>query len=466
MLVGCAILVGCGGGGAAGMPPTTDGAVGGSDGTSSTATRITFTLTSAPNAVEAFTFAAAYQDGNGAWQPALVRSGDAYTFDVSSATWGFAYTCQVSVRVNNVLTDLRDVVEYHFATAERTSLTDDILDRCTDRIARVELSGIISPFPPPNQTTYRVAYSDTADFIDRPTGKYTLLVAPGTHDLLVLHGSERGTPGDFLVDAAVVQRNVAINAATPTMNANGGNATPTSNKLSISVSVPGKTLISAETTTTLLTANGTAVALAHVTDKTKLATTALQGTQVAAGDVYDQRVTVEFVKGQAVTSTTALATPGNVPITTAPTPLGAATTTSAATMPYPMYKTTWPAYAGAIGYTWTLVQPPPTPPPPPTTPPPPMAGCGSNIPCTITWTARVSPGAVGAMPSYTMPDLSQLPGWSTAFQFVPGTVAGAKANPTGEVTAMTSSAGAQDFPPGPPAAGTKRVFAHSVTATP
>jgi hypothetical protein len=65
------------------------------------------------------------------------------------------------------------------------------------------------------------------------------------------------------------------------------------------------------------------------------------------------------------------------------------------------------------------------------------------------------------MPSYTMPDLSHLPGWSQALQFVAGTMA------TGGVTAMTSSAGAMDFPPSPPAAGTKRVFAHSTfTVTP
>jgi len=60
-----------------------------------------------------------------------------------------------------------------------------------------------------------------------------------------------------------------------------------------------------------------------------------------------------------------------------------------------------------------------------------------------------------------MPDLSHLPGWSKALQLVAGTMA------TGEVTAMTSSAGAPDFPPKSPVAGTKRVFAHSTfTVTP
>jgi hypothetical protein len=204
----------------------------------------------------------------------------------------------------------------------------------------------------------------------------------------------------------------------------------------------------AETTTNLFTASGTAVALAHVTNKAQLRSTALQGTQAAATDIYDQRVTVEFVAGQAVTQTTATATPANRSITTAPTPLATATVTSAATMPYPIYKSTWPSYPGAIGYTWTLAQGPAA------------AGCAGAASCT-TWTAWLSPGVVGAMPSYTMPDLSHLQGWSTALQFVGG------AKLTGEVTAMTSSAGAPDFPPRPPAAGVTRVFAHSeITLTP
>jgi hypothetical protein len=440
VLVGCAIVVGCGGG--AGMPPAGDG--GGTDGTGTNpnATTIMFTLNNAPSNAGAFAFVAAYQDGDGAWKPAPARSGDTYAFDVSAATWGFAYTCQVNVNLNGAVTALRNVVEYHFAVAERTALTEDILTRCTDRIAYVELSGTISP-PPPNQTTYRVAYNDSVVFINRATGAYTMLVAPGTHDLMVFRGSELGTPGDFLIDRAVVQRNVAVTAAT-TRNVDASNATQTR---ALTISISGSPM-SSETSTSLFTGNGTAVPLAQLTKGT-LMSTALATAQVAAGDVYDQRVTAEFVKNQPVTVTTATTTPANVSITAAPTPLGATPTTSAATTPYSMFRSTWPAYAGAIGYTWTLAQTPPA------------AACMGPPNCTITWTAWVSPGAIGATPSYTMPDLSQLPGWSNGLRLVAGTMA------TGDVTAMTSSAGAMDFPPRPPAAGTKRMFAHSTfTVTP
>jgi hypothetical protein len=444
IVVGCAIAVGCGGGSNSGgddsLPPTGDAA--GRDAADPNAKSIKVTLNNAPSDGPAFTFVAAYQDGDGAWQPALARTGDAYTFAVNSPTWGFAYTCEVNVRVGTAVTDLRDIVEFHFATAERTALTQDILTRCTDRISYVELSGTISNRS--NTGTYRVAFNGNSVFIDKTAGTYDMLVQPGTHDLLVLHGTDRNTPGDFLVDGAVVQRNVAITAAT--VHNAAGNTTSSTPSLAVSVSGAGAST-SNETTTNLFTANGTVVSLAQLS-KTPLASTGLPNSQAAAGDLYDQHVTVEIVKNQAVTATSASATAAALTVP-APAALGATTTTSAATMPYPIFTSTWPGYASAIGYTWSLAQTPPA------------AGCGTSPVCTITWTASVSPGAAKATPSYTMPDLSQLPGWSTALQFVAGTMA------TGDVTAMTSSAGAMDFPPGPPAAGTKRVFAHSTfTATP
>ena len=53
-----------------------------------------------------------------------------------------------------------------------------------------------------------------------------------------------------------------------------------------------------------------------------------------------------------------------------------------------------------------------------------------------------------------MPDLSALAGWNDAFELGTAPI-------VGSVTAMTSSAGASDFPTGIPAAGTDRVFVRS-----
>ena len=134
-----------------------------------------FTLNNVPGDTAAFAFITAYQDGDGAWKPAP-RSGDTYMFNVSSATWGFAYACQANATVAGVVTALRDVVEYRFAVAERTSLTEDILARCTDRLSYVELSGNITKRAMAG--TYRVAYNGNAVFIDRTTGNYVVSAGP------------------------------------------------------------------------------------------------------------------------------------------------------------------------------------------------------------------------------------------------------------------------------------------------
>jgi len=434
LLAGCAITAAFGAGcGGSGSPD----AMGGDDGPGPGGTKITVKLNNVPDNPGAYTFVAGYQDGSGAWKLAPAPSQDTFSFAVSSPTWGFAYTCQVNARVQGIPTNLRDIVEYQFAVAERTELTDDILARCTDRLTYVSLTGNVANRAATG--TYRVAYNGGVVFIDRTTGNYEMLVLPGTHDLIVVHGSDRGTASDFLVDGAIVQRDVAVTATT-TLNFSGNTTTATQ---PLTVTVPG-TPISSDTTTNLFTGNGTSIALARLSKPT-LESMALSAGQAAASDLYEQRLGVETVAGQAVTVANITATPAAIAFPSpAPPPAGATTTTSAATMPYPMFKSTWATYASAVGYVWTLAQTPPG------------ASCMGFTNCTITWTAALSPGAIGASPSYTMPDLSHLPGWSKAFRFVGGTTA------TGEVTAITSSAGATDFPIGQPAAGTDRVFAHSL----
>ncbi len=51
-----------------------------------------------------------------------------------------------------------------------------------------------------------------------------------------------------------------------------------------------------------------------------------------------------------------------------------------------------------------------------------------------------------------MPALADLPAWKSAFELADN------AQVVGSVTAMTSSAGTGDFPPGTPAGGTRRAF--------
>ena len=75
--------------------------------------------------------------------------------------------------------------------------------------------------------------------------------------------------------------------------------------------------------------------------------------------------------------------------------------------------------------------------------------------CTIAWTSYVSPAVTGATPGFRMPNLADVMGWKAAFELADG------AQIFGGVTAVTSTAGPSDFPPGTPADGTKRAYVRS-----
>src|SRR5258708_27155727 len=110
-------------------------------------TTITVTLTNRPNNAALFSFVVAYQDGGGSWQVAGAPAGDVYTFQVTSAAYGVAWTC-VSAGAGNVGLSERDVNLYYFAVAERTSLQANVPARCTDRAPQsVGLSGTITNPP-------------------------------------------------------------------------------------------------------------------------------------------------------------------------------------------------------------------------------------------------------------------------------------------------------------------------------
>jgi hypothetical protein len=124
---------------------------------------------------------------------------------------------------------------------------------------------------------------------------------------------------------------------------------------------------------------------------------------------------------------------------TAPAPLGGATSSVASPTPYPIVMTTWNAYPNATGYVWDARQ-----------------GLGSTAAPPTEWTAIVGPGYVGGSPKFQMPDLSMLTGWSAMFQLQTGQMV------NGTALAVTSSAGAADFPTvDPAAAGTSRVVVTS-----
>lgn len=430
-----ALILGCG---SSGMG-TPDG--GGGDDTAgdgggsnmpNTPRTVKLTLNNRPMNAGNFTFLVAYQDGSAPWQLAPAPTGDTYSFEIHAPSYGVAYTC-IGMQTGTTNSQLRTVVAAHFAVGERTELSLDVPARCSDRgnTNTLTLSGTVTNRPW-GGFSY-VAWGSRTAAVGSQTGNFQLQAEPGTHDLFVIHAVSVGN-GDFYTDEVWVARDVTLDSS-GTRQINFNEARPTQ-QLAVDVSTVVDPNARVNATTTLYTANGTAALL--VRETTNHETQSLSANQAKTTDIYDQSITVSTL-GRGATITHATSTPGDQ-VWAAPPAMGQAQTTVAAKTPYAMLQTLWPAYAGAQGYIWNGTQQLAS------------AQCGGNLPCTISWSAILSPGVTGMMPGYQMPDLSMLTGWKSAFALVPGQQA------FGSVTAYTSSAGASDFPPGIPANGTNRTF--------
>jgi hypothetical protein len=236
--------------------------------------------------------------------------------------------------------------------------------------------------------------------------------------------------GEFYTDKAVVVRDLQVMGSTT--RAIDFSTSATAPSYAVTANVANARIVA---TTLLYTANGTQATT--VRESTGWESDALAAAQRRTSDIYDQSIAVSLV-GEGVTLTNATSTPA-AQTYVAPPALGMVMSSVPTKQPYVMIESTWKAYANAVGYMWTASQ---------------QASCG-NLPCTRTWSAYLSPGVSGDTPGYRMPDLAALAGWKADFQFVSGTPV------AGSVTAVTSTAGATDFPTGIPANGTKRAFVRS-----
>lgn len=439
----CALfLVACGGSGMSspdgnggGDDTTGDGGGSGSGGGgSNTPHTVKLTLTNRPTNAAMFSFVVAYQDGSAPWTLAPAPSGDTYTFDIHAPSYGVAYTC-IGTQLGTTTTQLRTVTSAYFAVGERTELTLDVPARCSDRGAAnaITLSGTVTNRPFNGFLT--VTWGNRSTTVGSQSGGFHLQAQPGTHDLVVAHSVPLGN-GDFYVDQAWLTRDVALSTST-TRQINFNDAQDTQQFFVDTSGVNQNARV--VTSTTLYTANGTQGLLVREASNTD--SIGLADTQNRTSDVYDQSIAVS-VLGRGATITHATNAPTDQ-AWEAPPPLAAPQTTVAAQMPYTILRTMWPAYANATGYVWNAAQQLSS------------QQCGANTPCTIVWSAMLSPGVTGNMPGYQMPDLKGLMGWKPALELVAGTQV------VGSVTAVTSTAGAGDFPPGIPANGTDRTFVRS-----
>jgi len=430
-----AVAFGCGN---SGSGTDTDGGAGDGDGGGSDvdapsgARTVKLTLTNRPNNAAPFSFLVMVQDGAAPWQVAPAPTGDTYSFTINAPSYGVAYAC-ISGTAG---TQQRSVTSAHFAVGERTELTLDVPARCSDRqMGGVTLSGNVSNRPIGGVIV--VQYAGRSTFAGGQSGNFTLQVPPGTHDLVVAHAVPQGN-GDFYVDEVVVQRNLAISANMQKSINFFDSVSAESFDVNVDAAPDMARVVAS---TTLYTDNGTNASLVREAKGSfgTLASVALGEDDRLDSDVYDQSIAVSNVGGGA-TITHATNKPESQTYEP-PAPLGTAMTTIPTKQPYITLQTTWPSYSNAIGYTWTASQ---------------QAPCsGSNNLCSTVWTSFLSPGVVGTMPAYRMPDFAMVPGWKDAYAFA------SSDGIVGSVTAITSTAGAGDFPTGVPANGTDRTFVRS-----
>ena len=408
-----------------GNPGGGDGNGGGDDSPGGNPTTVTVTLTNRPNTASTYTFIAAYQDGAAAWQLAPAPTGDTYSFTVNAPVWGFAWTCIVPN------TTIARVELAYFSVSEKKSLTEDIPTACTDRVSNVGLAGTVSNLNN-GGNGFKASFGLAGHTVAPTTGNFGVETPAATHDLFITH--QGGAAGTGPVDATTRQ------SATAPMT---GVAVDWNNSAA-TVQTP-VTVTGAAVSTTLFTANGTSLNLGTSGGGTgggTVVVTGLDASQQMTGDLYAMAAT--FRASGSTETVEIWADSAGAQTFTDPPSLGGASSSVPTTTPYPEILTTWNAYGNAVGYLWDAHQ-----------------GGASIIP-TLEWTAIAGPGYVGSSPRLQMPDLSMLTGWSTSFQMQTGMQV------TGSASALTSTAGASDFPTvNPAAASTQRVLvASGWTVTP
>lgn len=397
-----------------------DGGHGDTDGGSNNqgATTVKLTMSHRPQDGAQHSFIVAYRDGAGPWTLSDAPQGDDYAFQIYAPVYSIMWSC---IGASSQTSTIRQVSILSFAVADRTSLAVDVPPRCREPQGLVTLHGQVASGNVLD--SYVVRWGDRQAAVTN--GQYTMQVPPGTHDLVLLEASAIAI-GDPQPAAAFVKRAVAVTAATQ-VDLDAGDVEDLQ-----TFDVSGLDGDSKAVTT--LYANGTVAPLAPQ------AIASLAADQMAAGDVYDLQLSV--TSGSAVASRTfATDRPDDLAWTDVPA-LGTVTTAVAAAQPYPQLASSWAMYPEASGYTWAATQ---------------TATNGQGS-AQVVWTAQLSASVLGTMPSFEMPDFSQLGGWNPALQLVAGKAV------TGGVEAQVSSV-TGDFPPAlPPALGTRRTMASTAFA--
>lgn len=399
--------------------PDASGDGGGNGDASIDPTTITVKLTERTHSLDRF--AAAYQDGTGAWAVAAPPVADTFSFVITSSNWSFTWACEgVS---GGVTLAFAYVVSY--AVTEKTAVT--IPEQCPRAFTAIELSGTVSGTVAGGK--YSMGWGERFGVSVVPASgtsfDYELLRAAGSHDL---YAGKVEIAGDMTTTTAVaIVRGVSASVDRSNINLDMTNAIATPPELP--VTIQGVASEQTYASTTLFDASGTQLDIARTRFRPPHATRGIAAAQMGPGSVYEQLVEAQWCPPSAFAGEYCdrrvveqwRSTIGAQTVTLPP-PLGTVTTT-------PMgraVRATWMPYPNAVGYTW-------------------VANKGYYP--EVAWHGTVGAAYAGTAPSFEIPDLSTLPGWD---HFVPEPHGDSVI--VGVVRAHVSSLGSSDFPFAYPAA--------------
>jgi hypothetical protein len=378
-------------------------------------------------------FIAMFQDGSGAWHVAPAPTNGMYTLTINSATWGFGFACAISAAVAGGTATEADVILVNYTVAERTSFTEGVPLACRNPgTAPITVTGSITHLPAVSTGTYEVWFGGTksAVTVAGTTGTFTLTnIPPVKRDLFVVHRpavvGAGGSVADFVARVTGVDETGSGSAVTVNWT-----AAPGSGGSAATQTATGSGTTSVDTV--LYTRGGTDPTLSSsATTSAYLATS-----QVASSDVYEQLANYNLGGTIFAEEWVNAVVP---PALTEPATLNGIIPSESATTPYPILTTNWDSYGQAVSYIWFAQET--------------LAGSVPGTGSVVSWGATLSPGYVGATPSYVMPDLSAISGWMPSMQFTGGN----SNKVTVAVSPSLSSAGVDDMPFSNPApVGTTR----------
>ncbi|MEJ5251035.1 MAG: hypothetical protein HPY54_02775 [Chthonomonadetes bacterium] len=324
----------------------------------------------------------AFQDGDSAWQAAQ-GSGGVYQMNVSDP--GGRYGVAIAYTEAGHGSGSSSHVQIFHATVEEVAeIRWDAGD--PPATSYVTVSGTVT-VPSGNFAMIAMRQAQTSVF---GGANYSLSVAPGVHDLAAAL-----FPSFDRIERLLLRRGVQV-AGDTTIDISFDSAEAFS-PASFTAGVEGGAGTFGGVVLSFTTAGGTTLPIAqlHETDLGSLQLGGVPASKQQEGDIHSLTV---FSYGERRTAIRYFKQPNNLTITLPP-PFGDVSVTSAGEAPYLRLTASWQPYQGAQGYFMSFIS----------------ESVRSRQVTATAWFVSLSSGWMGGGSSYTLPDLSAVPGWNNSW---------------------------------------------------